>query len=86
MVDFFNDGLIDVCLIDDESGDWTKDIVIRQGWVSLKNVEMDEDELWWERGMKNKMEKILWTGIEIGSFGLDYKNKERLCWVYGEIA
>ena len=31
MVDFFNDGLLDVFLIDDESGDLTKDVGIWQG-------------------------------------------------------
>ena len=56
-----------------ESGDWTKDIVIWQGQVRMKNAEMDEDELWWERGMKKKMVKMLRTGIELGSFGLGYK-------------
>ena len=69
-----------------ESGDWTKDIIIWQGWVRMRNLEMNEDELWWERWMKMKMENMLWLGIELGSFGLGYKNKERLCWVYGEIA
>ena len=36
----------------------------------MKNVEMDEDELWGESGMKKKM---LSTGIELGSFVLGYK-------------
>ena len=56
MVDFFNDGLLDVCLIDDESGDWTKDIIC-QGWVRVKNVEMEEDELiYWVRKVDEKEE------------------------------
>ena len=49
LTDFFNDGLLDIFLIDDESGNWTKDIGIWQGWVRMKNVEMEDDEHRWER-------------------------------------
>ena len=44
-----------------ESGDWTKDVVIWQGWVRMKNVEMDDDELWWEKGDEKEDEEYALT-------------------------
>ena len=44
------------------------------------------DELDEKRWMESMWEKMLQPGIELRSFGLGYKSKERLGLVYGKIA
>ena len=72
MVDFFNDGLLDVCQ------EWG----LNQGcWYLVRVSEGEEfrNGGWWSlmrKVKKKKREKMLWLGIELGSFGLGYKNKD----------